>query len=61
VTDEDAIDNYLLWELCKQEGIQEMITGGSAEEELKEIIEKVRQEYQEEDYSLDDKKRDYRS
>ena len=55
-TDENAIDNLLLWELCKQEGIQEMITEGFAEEELKEIIEKVRQEYLEEDYSLDEKK-----
>lgn len=57
MTDEKAIDNYLLWELCKQEGIQEMIMEGSADgEELKEIVEKVRKEYREKDYSLDEKK-----
>jgi len=55
-TDENAIDNLLLWELCKQEGIQEMIIEGSAEEELKEIVEKVRQEYQRKNYSLEEKR-----
>jgi len=57
MTDENAIDNYLLWELCKQEGIQEMILEGSSDgEELKEIVEKIRQKYQKKDYSLDEKK-----
>lgn len=56
---EEVIDNYLLWELCKQRGIQKMIKKGSADgERLKEeIIEKVRQEYQEKDYSFEEKKR----
>lgn len=52
---EDAIDNYLLWELCKQQGIQKLIAGGSAGEELKEIIEKIREEYQEKDYDRGEK------
>ncbi|MFB6145492.1 MAG: hypothetical protein ABEJ99_03225 [Candidatus Nanohaloarchaea archaeon] len=53
----DALDNYLVWELCKQEGIQRMIMEDSAgEEELKEeIVEKVRQEYREKDFDLDEK------
>ena len=54
---EDAVDNYLLWELCRQEGIQEMIIEGSAGgKELKEVVEKVRKEYREKDYSLDEKR-----
>jgi hypothetical protein len=55
---EEAIDNYLLWELCKQQDIQSRIAKGSADgEELKEeIVEKVRQEYREKDYSLEEKK-----
>lgn len=52
---EDAIDNYLLWELCKQQGIQKLITEGSTGEELKQIIEKVREEYQEKDYDRGEK------
>ncbi len=53
----DAIDNYLLWELSKQQGIQRMIIEGHADgEELKEeIVERVRKEYREKDYSLDEK------
>ena len=48
---EEAIDNYLLWELCKQRDIQNRIAKGSLNgEELKEeIVEKVRQEYREKD------------
>lgn len=55
---EDLLDNYLLWELCKQESIQEKIMESSADgEELKnEIVEEVRKEYREKDYSLDEKK-----
>lgn len=55
---EEAIDNYLLWELCKQQDIQSRIAEGSADgEELKEeIVEKVRQEYQKKDYNLEEKK-----
>lgn len=53
---EDAIDNYILWELCKQEEIQKLIVDGSDQEELKEIIETARYKYREKDYSLDEKK-----
>jgi len=53
---EDAIDNYILWELCKQEEIQQLIMNGSDQEELKEIIERARYKYREKDYSLDEKK-----
>lgn len=55
---EDVIDNYLVWELCKEEGIQRMIIEGSLDgEELKEeIVEKVKREYREKDYDLDEKK-----
>jgi hypothetical protein len=57
MTDEKAIDNYLLWELCKQQDIQKRIVGGSPDgEELKEeIIEKVKREYQKKDYSFEEK------
>ncbi|MFB6204466.1 MAG: hypothetical protein ABEJ75_02370 [Candidatus Nanohaloarchaea archaeon] len=56
MTDEKAIDNYLLWELCKQQDIQKKIMEGSPDgEELKEIVEKVRQEYQEKDYRFEEK------
>lgn len=53
----DVIDNFLVWELCKQQGIRSMIIEGSADgEELKEeIVEKVRQEYREKDYDYDKK------
>jgi len=58
---EDAIDNYLLWELCKQEGIQNMVMEGSAEEgKLKEIVEKVEMEYRENQYGLEEKKKKLR-
>ena len=54
---EDVIDNYLLWELCKQQDIKRKIIDGSPDgEKLKrEIVDKVRQEYQEEYYDLDEK------
>lgn len=57
MTDEKAIDNYLLWELCKQKDTQKRIFEGSPNgEELKEeIVEEVRQEYQKKDYTLDQK------
>lgn len=53
----DVIDDYLVWELCKQQDIQRMITEGSADgEELKEeIIERVRQGYQEKSYDHSEK------
>ena len=58
---EDAIDNYLLWELCKQKGIQNMVMEGSAEEgKLKEIVEKVEIEYRENQYGLEEKKKKLR-
>jgi hypothetical protein len=55
---EEAIDNYLLWELCKQQDITSGIAKGSADgEELKEeIVERVRKEYREKDYNLEEKK-----
>ena len=54
---EDVIDNYLLWELCKQQDVKRKIIDGSPDgEKLKrEIVDKVRQEYQEEYYDLDEK------
>lgn len=57
MTDEDAIDNYLLWELCKQNDIRGKIIEDSADgEELKEeIVKKVRKEFREKNYDLDEK------
>lgn len=54
---EDAIDNYLVWEFCKQRDIQQRIMEESAEgRELKEeIVEKVRQEYRDKDYDRSEK------
>ncbi len=53
---ENAIDNYLIWQLCKQqEDIQRKIIEGSHDEELKEIVEKVRQQYREKDYDRGEK------
>lgn len=53
---EVILDNYLLWELCKQQDIQRRIIEGSFDrQEIKKIVEKVRQEYRENDYSLDEK------
>jgi hypothetical protein len=50
------IDNYLVWELCKQQNIKRKIIDGSPDgKELKKEINKVRQEYQEKDYDLDEK------
>jgi hypothetical protein len=53
----DVIDNYLLWELCKKEGIKRKIIDGSpdGEELKKEIVDKVRKESEEKDYELDEK------
>ena len=55
---EDAIDNYLVWELCKQQDIQKIIMRDSLDgDELKqEIVEKVKKEYQEENYNFSEKK-----
>lgn len=56
-TDENVIDNYLVWELCKQQDIQRKIIEGSADgKELKrEIVDEVRKSYQEENYSHSEK------
>jgi hypothetical protein len=56
-TEEKVIDNYLLWELCKQQNIKRKIIDGSpdSEELKKEIVDKVRQEYKGKDYDLDEK------
>jgi hypothetical protein len=55
---EKAIDNYLLWELCKEQGLQGMIVEGSPDgKDLKEeIVEKVKQEHRKKGYDLDKKK-----
>jgi len=54
---ENVLDNYLLWELCKQQNIKRKIIDGSpdGEELKKEIIDKVKQEYQKKDYDLNEK------
>lgn len=43
MNNEEALDNYILLEFCKQEGIQEIIREDSVEgeEQLKETVEKV--------------------
>ena len=53
----DVIDNYLVWELCKQQDIKRKIIDSSPDGEKlkKEIVDNVRQEYQEKDYDLDEK------
>lgn len=55
---EKAIDNYLLWELCKEQELQRMIVEGSPDKNnlKEEIVEKVNQEYREKGYDLDEKK-----
>lgn len=55
---EKAIDNYLLWELCKEQELQRMIVEGSPDKNnlKEEIVEKVKQEYREKGYDLDEKK-----
>jgi len=56
MTDKDAIDNYLVWELCKEQGIQKMIIQGSAYgEDLKEFVEKVKQKYNKKNYDRSEK------
>ncbi len=57
MTEDTAIDNYLVWQLCKQqENIQEKIMEDSVDgRQLKEVIEKVREEYREQSYSQDEK------
>lgn len=54
---QEAIDNYLVWELCKKEGIQERIMEQKPDgEKLKQrIVEKVKKEYQKEDYKQSQK------
>ncbi|MFB6181190.1 MAG: hypothetical protein ABEJ93_04905 [Candidatus Nanohalobium sp.] len=51
----DIIDNYLLWELCKKEGIGEKIVEASDGEKLEEVVGKVKRKYREKDYSLEEK------
>lgn len=57
MTECDAIDNFLLWELCKQEDIQRKIIEGSSNgEKLKhEVVEKVRQDYYARNYDFNKK------
>lgn len=55
--EEEVVDNYLVWELCKQQGITEAILADSPNgQRLKqEIVDKVRKEYHGKGYSLDQK------
>ncbi|MFB6114934.1 MAG: hypothetical protein ABEK04_01470 [Candidatus Nanohalobium sp.] len=54
--EEDVIDDYLVWEICKQRGVKkEIIEGSMNEEELKEEVVEVRKEYQERHYDLEGK------
>lgn len=55
---EQVIDNYLLWELFKEQGIQRIIMKDSPDGKRlrEEIVERVRREYQEKDYNLEEKK-----
>lgn len=51
-----VLDNYLLWEICKQQDIRRRIIEDSSDrQEIKKVVEKVRQKYRENDYSLDEK------
>ena len=54
---EEVLDNYLISELCKQKDIQNKIMGGSltGEEIKEEIVDEVREEYEESGYSLEKK------
>lgn len=53
----EVIDNYLVWELCKQQDIRKAVIEGSRDGEKirEEVVEKVRQEYMDENYDLDGK------
>jgi len=52
----DVVDNYLLWEKCKDEVVkQRVIEGSSSGEELKEEIHEIRNRYQQKEYNLDEK------
>ncbi len=52
----DVVDNYLVWELCKQKSIQRKIIQKSPDKEkLRKEVEKVRKRYQEKEYSLEEK------
>ena len=54
--DDEAIDNYIVWQLCKQQGIQREIIGSSPDEEkLKQMIEEVRSSYSAKNLDMDDK------
>ncbi len=55
--EESVIDNYLVWELCKQKDIQRKIIEGSSDgQELKrEIIDVVRDNFHEKNYSHSEK------
>ena len=53
---EEVVDNYLLWEGCKEEGVKKrVIEGSSIGEELKEEVEEIRNRCQQEEYNLDEK------
>ncbi len=53
----EAIDDYLIWELCKQKGIHRMIEKDSEDGEriLEEVIDPVTKEYESENYSPEEK------
>jgi hypothetical protein len=54
---ESPLDNYLVWQICKeQEDIQRKIIEGSHDaEQLKEIVEKVRRDYRGKNYGRSQK------
>lgn len=54
---EKVIDNYLIWEFCKQRGLQNKVSEASdnGAELIEEIVDRVKQEYREKDYSFDEK------
>jgi hypothetical protein len=53
----DPIDNYLVWELCKKEGLKRKIIEGNADGDSlkKELVDRVRQEYRENQYDRSEK------
>ena len=55
----EVIDDYIIWELCKERGIQNRILEESPDgKELKqEILSKVRQEYLGKNYSREEKRK----
>lgn len=51
----DVLDSFLLWELSRKEGLQQMILEGHPEEELIEVMERVRKDYERRNYDHQEK------